>query len=197
MKIFLIYVASNAKIDLKKLISISLILIFLFQFIGYYFVNMGLRYQAKSAISQRLDAEEYSDAETITFEIPLAVPYGFDSKDYERVDGEFEYNGEFYKMIKQKLFHDTLYIVCINNKVEKELVADMTNFVKLSTDLPTSSKDNAKVLNNLLKEYVSQPSIEIASQKGLPLQRTFFTQSSDRLVETDFSVLSPPPRFSC
>src|SRR6188768_2695621 len=99
---------------------------------------MGLRYQAKSEISQRLDDEQYSAAETITFEIPLTVPYGFDSKDYERVDGEFEHNGEFYKMIKQKLFHDTLYIVCINNKVEKELVADMANFVKLSTDLPTS-----------------------------------------------------------
>ena len=158
---------------------------------------MGLRYQAKSEISQRLDDEQYSEAETITFEIPLAVPYGFDSKDYERVDGEFEYKGEFYKMVKQKLFRDTLYIVCINNKSEKELITDMTNFVKLSTDLPSSSKDHSKVLNNLLKEYVSQPSIEMTEQSGLPVHRTFFAKSSDRLLETDFSVLSPPPRFSC
>ena len=85
--------ASNTEIDLKKLISISLILIFLFQFIGYYFVNMGLRYQAKTEIAKRLEAERYSESETITFKVPLAVPYGFDSKDYERVDGEFEHNG--------------------------------------------------------------------------------------------------------
>ena len=197
MKIFLNYAASNVNAHLKKLISISLILVFLFQFIGYYFLNMGLRYKAKTEISQRLDAEQYSDAETITFEIPLAVPYGFDSKNYERVNGEFEHNGEFYKLVKQKLFHDTLYVVCFNNKAEKALVSDMANFVKLSTDLPSSSKDNSRALNNLIKEYVSQPSIEVVAQKGLPLHLTFFAQSSDQLLETDFSVLSPPPRVSC
>jgi uncharacterized protein (DUF2164 family) len=197
MKLFLNYAASNTEVNLKKLISISLILVFLFQFIGYYFMNMGLRYQAKTEIAKRLEAERYSESETITFKVPLAVPYGVDSKDYERINGEFEHNGEFYKLVKQKLLHDTLYIVCINNKAEKQLVADMANFIKLSTDLPSSSKENSTVVNNLLKEFVSQSSLELVTLAGWSLDRTFFSPSSDRLVETDFSILSPPPKFSC
>jgi hypothetical protein len=160
-------------------------------------MNLGLRYHAKTEISQRLDAELYSESEMITFKIPLAVPYGVDSKDYERINGEFEHNGEFYKLVKQKLLNDTLYVVCLNNQTEKRLVTDMTNFIKLSTDLPTSSKDHSKVLTNLLKEYVSQSSIELISQKDWSLSCTFFSQPSDRLLETDFSILSPPPRLSC
>jgi hypothetical protein len=160
-------------------------------------MNLGLRYHAKTEISQRLDAELYSESEMITFKVPLVVPYGVDSKDYERIHGEFEHNGEFYKLVKQKLLNDTLYVVCLNNQTEKKLVTDMTNFIKLSTDLPTSSKDHSKVLTNLLKDYVSQSSIELVSQKGWSLNRAYFTQPSDRLLETDFSILSPPPRFSC
>ena len=160
-------------------------------------MNMGLRYQAKTEISQRLDAEHYSESETVTFQIPLTVPYGVDSWDYERVNGEFEHNGEFYKLVKQKLLHDTLYVVCINNKTEKKLVSEMADFMKLSTDLPTSSKDNSKVLTNLLKDYVSESAVELVEQSGWSSSRTFFSTLSDRLVETDFSILSPPPRFSC
>ena len=34
---------------------------------------------------------------------------------YERVNGEFEHNGEFFKLVKQKLENDTLNIVCIKD----------------------------------------------------------------------------------
>jgi hypothetical protein len=45
--------------------------------------------------------------ETILLKIPVAVPYQIDSEGYERVDGEFEHQGEFYRLVKQKYQNDT------------------------------------------------------------------------------------------
>ena len=100
-------------------------------------------------------------------------------------------------MVKQKLEGDTLYLVCLNNHTEKELVTDMANFVKLSTDFPTSSQQNSKVSINLIKDYVSQSPVEIVSQQGWSINQLFVSENSDSLPQTDFSIISPPPRISC
>lgn len=177
---------------MKKIFSITLLALFLFQFIGYYFVYMGLRYHAKSEMILRLDSRDYSDDETITLKIPFSLPYWMDSEDYERVDGEFQHQGEFYKLVKQKLIKDTLYIVCIKDVNEKKLHHVMADYVKFSNDLPSSSRQTLKLLGSLIKDFVPSVQTEISISQGWS-QECSFAEPCFSLLTLSSPVYSPPP----
>jgi hypothetical protein len=153
---------------------------------------MGLRYQAKSDMLVRLDAGNYSKEETVTLKIPFTLPYWMDSREYERVNGEFQYQGEFYQLVEQKLEKDTLYVICIRDVREKNLHEAMTDYVKLTNDLPTSSQKTLKLLNSLMKDYVKGVSAEITMSQGWFREFTFVEPSFHLLTLTS-PVYSPPP----
>src|SRR4051812_11603943 len=94
-------------IALKRLFSLLILFVFLFNMGGYYLMYWGLSYQATQDLRDQLDAGEYLENQAITIALPITIPYATD-RDYERVDGEFEYKGEFYKLVKQQLKNDTL-----------------------------------------------------------------------------------------
>jgi hypothetical protein len=153
---------------------------------------MGLRYQAKSEMRVRLDAGNYSNEETVTLKIPFTLPYWMDSRAYERVNGEFQYQGEFYQLVEQKLEKDTLYVVCIRDAKEKKLHEVMTDYVKLTNDLPTSSQKTLKLLGSLMKDYVKSVSTEISNSKGW-FREFSFAEPSFNLLTLASPVYSPPP----
>jgi len=177
---------------LKKAFSITLLALFLFQFVGYYFVYIGLRYRAQSEMLVRLDAGNYSKEETVTLKIPFTLPYWMDSREYERVNGEFQYQGEFYQLVEQKLEKDTLYVICIRDVREKKLHEVMTDYVKLTNDLPTSSQKTLKLLSSLMKDYVKSVPAEISSSHGWFREFTF-AEPSFHLLTLASPVYSPPP----
>ncbi len=162
--------------------------------VGYYFVYLGLRFQANTEMAQRLDSESYSEDETITIKIPFTLPYWSDSKDFERVNGEFVHNGEFYKLVKQELKNDTLSVVCIHDFKQKRNFNFMAGFAKLSTDVPVSSKQALKLFGSLLKDFVPS-SNSMISAKPLALIQIAYTSEQFTLIAAAYPVLSPPPDF--
>ncbi|MEO7990696.1 MAG: hypothetical protein ABI663_14205 [Chryseolinea sp.] len=171
-----------------------LLAVFVFQMVGYYFVYLGLRFQANTEMAQRLDIESYTDEETITIKIPFTLPYWSDSKDFERVNGEFVHNGEFYKLVKQELRNDTLHVVCIHDFKEKRNFNFMAGFAKLSADAPVSSKQALKLFGSLLKDFVPS-SNSISSTKPLALTHITYASKQFSLIAAAYPVLSPPPDF--
>jgi len=155
---------------------------------------MGLRYHAKSEMILRLDSRGYSDEETITLKIPFSLPYWMDSKDYERVNGEFEHQGEYYKLVKQKLEKDTLYVVCIKDVNEKKLFHVMADYIKLSNDLPSSSQQALKLLGSLMKDFVKSVQTEISTSQGW-FQEYSFCEPCFNLLTLASPVSSPPPEI--
>jgi hypothetical protein len=143
-------------IILKKLISIALLFVFLFNIGGYYVVYVGCLYKVRTEMAQRLDKGSYSAEETITIKIPFNLPYQADGKAFERRGGEFQHDGEFYKLVKQKIENDTLYVVCIKDNKEKKIFNFMADMVKMSSDLPASSS-TMKLLNSLIKITCHRP----------------------------------------
>ena len=177
---------------MKRFFSILLLLVFLFNVVGYYPVFWGLKYRARMEMNQRLDDENYNTEETVTIKIPLTVPYNTFGQDYERMTGSFEHHGEFFNLIKQKLEKDTLYIVCIKDHKEKQLHAAMTDFIKLSTDIPTSSQQTLKLLSGLIKDYLAAtPTALTQNRQGLSL--AFAIAPNLDLPSNELPVPTPPP----
>lgn len=137
---------------MKKVFSILLVVLLLLNVMGYYGFFLGLKYQHAQQITQRLDSENYSQAETVTFTIPLAVPY-YGSTGYQRVNGEVEHRGEFYRLVKQKLQKDTLYIVCIKDVRSKHIQKALKDYVRTFAD-QSAEKSGAKNLPSFIKDYM-------------------------------------------
>ena len=64
---------------------------------GYYALFVGLQYRNDLAMTRMFDSGTYEESQTITIKLPLTVPYLSDYKGFERVDGKFWHEGQFYR----------------------------------------------------------------------------------------------------
>jgi len=114
----------------KRLFAIVVLNIFLLNVLGYYGVLLGLKTRSGHELTQRLDSDMYDLGATVTFQVPITLPYGTDSRGYERVDGEFEKDGVVYRMVKQRYYKDVLYIVCIKDEKSTRINTALEDFVQ-------------------------------------------------------------------
>jgi hypothetical protein len=148
---------------LKKVITITVLVVFLLNAVGLYGVLIGLQFRFASEANKELDENRYTASEAITFQVPLAIPYSSDEQDFQRVTGEFEHEGEVYRLVKQKLHRDTLYIVCIKDTKSKKINQALADYVKTFTDRPFNAKpQSGKVNYSLIKDFLNT-GIEIES----------------------------------
>jgi hypothetical protein len=178
---------------LKKALSILMLIIFLFNVGGYYLAFWALEFKTEQALSVRIDLNQYTSDETITIKIPVALPYPIQERDYERVDGTFEYNGEYFKMVKHKLQGDTLFVVCIKNQDQKEMVDTITDYVKLANDLPGNAKKALSFFGKLLKDFDHGYSTTYAISVE-QAEEIAFARYADSLESVSRDLLSPPPK---
>lgn len=161
---------------------------------GYYGIFLVLRKQFDRELTKRIDADEYAGSETMIVKVPFALPYQTNFDAYERVDGEFECDGEFYKLVKQKWVADTLFVILIKDDRQTKLHDSLTHFVQTSHDSPLS-KSTMKLIDHLEKNFFSSINrLQVCStgwyQKfafGIPKQ--FFNPLYP-------PILAPPPKFS-
>jgi len=179
---------------MRRGIAIIMLFVFLLNVLGYLGIFVGLRLRNVQELVQKLDENSYKSSETLTFKIPLTVPYYTDSRDFERVDGEFEHNGEIFRLVKQRLYQDTLHIVCIKDQQSKKINQVMADYVKTFTDKPVNSKQGAKTLQSLIKDYISF-SVVISNNSFGWETSVSYTASPQNLIPTfSSSVIHPPER---
>jgi hypothetical protein len=176
----------------RKAFTIILLLIFLFNVGGFYVIFWALRHQANIQLTARLDAEQYTQEETIVLKIPVSLPYPIHHEEFQRVNGSFEYKGDFYKLVKQKIQNDTLYAVCLKDVREKKLVNTFIDYVNLSNDLSGSAEKTLSFLGKLLKDFDSNSLTQIIRLAGWQTE-LLFIPSSNTLQTTVLPIQSPPP----
>src|SRR5688572_4146013 len=177
---------------MRRFVALILLTIFLFNTAGYYILYQAVRSHSTTVLLKRLDNDLYQQEETVTLKLPIVIPYQSNT-DYQRVNGSFEHDGEFYKLIKQKIENDTLIVVCYQDHAEKKLSNLVTDYTKIINDLPASSKSNAlKLLNSFAKDYEvtheASPLQPTGTESTYPLTypKTFF-------ADFKAAVTSPPP----
>jgi hypothetical protein len=138
---------------MKKTITLFLLVLFLLNIMGYYGLLVGLRSQAGQKWRESVDRE--TTGGELLIKVPLAIPYAVDANEYSAVDGEFEHQGEVFRLVKQKLTHDTLYIVCEKDVTSKEINRALADYVKTFSDKPFSAKQSAKNIQPFSKDFYS------------------------------------------
>ena len=169
-----------------------MIVLFLFNVGGYYLLLLGLRHQSNLELRAKLDAEQYSREDLIELKLPVTLPYPLQQQGFQRVDGKFEYNGQFFKLVKQKMENDTLYIVCIRNEEEKGLVNAFRDYAKLVVDIPSTSKKSPTAPFKFLTDFECPDDEKMTANGGWSASIVFFERNFD-LTSRINPVFSPPP----
>ncbi|HMJ71227.1 MAG TPA: hypothetical protein VK508_20165 [Cyclobacteriaceae bacterium] len=177
---------------MKRLFTLFILHIFLLNVLGYYGVLLGLKTASGKDLTERLNSDMYDLGATVTFKVPLAVPYGTDSKSYERVDGEFEKDGEIYRLVKQRLYQDTLYIVCMKDEKTTKINNVLEDFVQSFAGQEDDSQQTTAP--GMIKDYVNTQIALTSSVSGWE-EDVVMVPSAKIFFDTYFtSIVHPPDR---
>jgi len=146
---------------MKRAAAILLLIIFLFNWFGYRLLSDYLQHQADTRLESQLDQDQYNEASLIEIRVPLNMPYQSVSSDFERYDGEIEFNGIHYKYVKRKIDKGELVLLCLPNEGRMRLQNARDEFFKLVNDLQQHSSQNksstpAPSVKNPVTEYWQQ-----------------------------------------
>jgi hypothetical protein len=177
----------------KRSLTIVLLFLFLLNVLGYYGIFIGLQFANEKEMKALFDDDNFLPTEEITIKVPITIPYANDSREFTRVDGEFDHEGEIYRMVKKRYISDTLYIVCVKDNTSKEIKQALNDYVKSFTDKPSSEKGSTKTIQNFIKDYLSSSTtlqlVESGWNKVLT-HRTYTSVYESLAIQLN----SPPPK---
>ena len=146
---------------LRKIATILVLLMLLFNWFGYRLLFNYLQDKKDSQLEARFDNNNYDQSQLIEIKIPLNLPYQNNWSAFERYDGEIKYNGVIYKYVKRKVENNNLILLCYPNNDKMHLQNAKDEFFKLANDVQQQnhgkkpSPENTKAFKSLLSEYLN------------------------------------------
>lgn len=119
---------------MKRLSAILFLFILVFNFVGYRLVISVMENAGDVALEKKLDKQEYNDNELISIKTALNLPYYTPSSDFERSYGSINLHGVVYEYVKQRVYNDTLELLCLPNAVKTKLQNTNNDLAKASAD---------------------------------------------------------------
>lgn len=178
---------------MRGFVSLVLLGLVLLNTLGYHALleSQYASVQRETRIS--LQNDEISNAQLLTFKVPLNVPYASDAEEYTSVEGEFQHEGEFYQLIKQKRYKDTLYIVCYRDVKATEHHRQLADYVKTFTDQPAGAKGSeGKTAATWVKDFVSHMLTEVQPNQSFRFVCTYTAYINTYRFLFTPSSLHPP-----
>ena len=180
---------------MKKIASISLLLLLLYNAFGYYALLAFQKEQAKHMAIQNDQKAEYK-----IIRIPVSAYVHLEDTDFEYTDGQFDYEGQTYNMVKQRRVNDVLEIYVLHNEREDQIAAQINDFVKeqLNTKAPAQKSPAHGMLKSFIKDYIPHPAPVLVSVASQPISKTSGTISTqaDKLTSASLLLFAPPPKFA-
>lgn len=141
---------------MRKLASILLLAILLFNWVGFRIISALLEARSNAALIVNLDRDQYQQDELISVKIPSSLPYYVGSGQFERVDGEIELNNIHYNYVKRRVVQDSIEYLCIPNRAKTALKQASNEYYKLMNDIKQdnqSKKHSADFAKVALQDY--------------------------------------------
>lgn len=124
---------------MKQAATISLLLMLIFNSIGYRLLSHYAEKRQDLHLEARINNKHFNEADLFEITVPLDLPYQADWQDYERFDGEIEVDGIHYKYVKRRVYQGNLVLLCIPNEGKMQIQTARDQFFRLMNDLQHSS----------------------------------------------------------
>jgi len=129
---------------MKRLFSFFFLLLILLNTIGYYEVLLFMESQNYDKAVQKISGNENEISGNLLLKIPLASRFNEDDREYRKAQGEVVVEGELYHFVKQKLYQDTLYIICLRDAKTSEVREALSDLSKTMADQNHKSGNTQK-----------------------------------------------------
>jgi len=129
---------------LRKSAAVILLLILLFNIIGYRVWFYYAEQKADMAMESRLDKDQYDVNDLISITVPLDNPYQLEQRNFQRIDGEFNFQGKNFKYVKRKVSDGNLILLCIPDARKMVLKKAKAEYGNAANDLNGNSKGSSR-----------------------------------------------------
>jgi len=143
-------------------------------------------------LEKKVDKREYSDEELISIKTKLNLPYYTSSRDFERSYGSININGVAYQYVKQRVYNDTLELLCLPNATKTKLQNVKNEITKTSADDQASApvKKSPSTLKISLPDFFHP--VQTFSSLSVSIDKAF-TLSNEAFIPTDFTKRQERP----
>jgi hypothetical protein len=177
---------------LKKLTSISLLVLLIFNILDSTFVFLIDKWQEQYIVQPNVFFEERGDQ--LVMKLPMSIPYLGSWEESEKTDGFIIYKGVFFRTTQRIFANDTLYTYGAKERAGQENMLSLLQQIKKHvSNAPVSPGRKAlDFLKNLTKDYIQfdSSSVSFFEIEDLPLK--IYTHHGIMLTSIKL-VLSPPP----
>ena len=184
------------EIILKKIATIFLLSLMLFNMVGYRFVFAVLDNMATQKLDAKLDAGDYAEENLVEIRVPLNMPYQDRVTAFERHYGEITIEGRAYTYVKMRIERDMLVLKCIANSSKQQLKNTSDNLAKSnsSQDMENSGKKhNTSFGKNLTSDYDHTNQLFDLS-KNTQLIKINYPDFTTPVCKASVSPIYQPPR---
>lgn len=118
----------------------------LFNITGYNLLFSLIIKKSDKELVSSLDNKLYKIEDLLEIKIPVYLPYVANQQNYERIDGELEFNGVYYNYVKRKISRDTLYLLCVYNEAKTRLDNARLSYGQQVNDFPSDNSSHTAVI---------------------------------------------------
>ncbi|MEY4934970.1 MAG: hypothetical protein RIS64_1329 [Bacteroidota bacterium] len=180
---------------LKKVTSILLLALLLFNVVGYFALFAYEQEQARHIKLQNMPESAFK-----LVKILASTYVHVENTDFDYPDEQFTVEGKTYNLAKKRILNDSLEIYLLNNVKQDELTAAFNDYIEqniLTKSLPTH-KAPVKVsfkdfLKNCVVNSVDLPEICYQLVAVAPAKEENFTHKNAFLTNRSLSIVAPPP----
>ncbi len=178
---------------MRKAVALFFLFIITLNIAGYYLVFEGWKYH--NSVTWSFD-QDNSNTEEVIIKLPMNIPYATQDKDWEKADGEFEYQGDTYRMVKQKVTMDAVYIACVKDNEGSKINQQLEDLAQTFTDNPVGAKQSLKSVPGFIKEYVSNVISVKPSVVGWSVEVAYIAAPQSLVPSFSASIVHPPERIA-
>jgi hypothetical protein len=175
---------------LRKLISILLLILFIYNICGYFVIFKGMQFEIKNNM-KNLAVKALPDE---SFEIIKIANDYKESKNIRWLEkNEFIYKEKLYDIFRVKKDKDYTYYYCINDKSEEKLFANLQKQTDNNTDNNAPINQKSKSASKLIIDLALVN--KIALTKQLSIFNYQFSIYNNNYSSVESEPISPPPEF--
>jgi hypothetical protein len=127
---------------LKKLITISLLFIHLFNIGGQLLFYEYAVYKSDKFFDEQIARNRYSIADLVEIRIPANIPGASEDSNYECTRGRVQFGNTAYNYVKMKITPTAIYLICIPNYATTRLSDQNIINIPQIADIPVPKKDH-------------------------------------------------------
>jgi len=95
-------------------------------------------------MESRLDKDQYDTNDLISIIIPLDNPYQLEQRNFQRSDGEINFQGKNFKYVKRKVSDGKLILLCIPDARKMVLKKGKAEYGNAANDLNGNSRGSSR-----------------------------------------------------